>query len=210
MAFPSLAWLVLVILLLWKCSHSYKLIDDISGTVNGGETNYYTLKQKSITLICLISDEGDADLYIDHTSVTKTPNFDTHKYSATSVGLDVVPVMYDANEDDVLSIGVHGYTSHEQSKYRLYIVSPSDSDIRGHQIWELDPETETLALIIDVDPLWMANDPKLHQLLEMLSIGNYIVDQDFDSTAVSNLEMIKDWLVWITVNAIYILIEILA
>lgn len=198
---------LLFFLLLWERGKSYRLLDQISGSVKGGEANYYTLKQKTITLICLVSDEGDADLYVDYTSVTKTPDSETHRYLATSTGLDVVTVMYDTSYGESLSIGVHGYIAQNESSYRLYIVTPSEEDISDHQVWELDPESKTQRLIIDVDPLWMANDPKLHRMLEMLSSTGYVTSHN---QLTSYLIIIKDWILWFIVNFLHIAVEILA
>lgn len=42
------------------------------------------------------------------------------------------------------------------------------SPIHTHKVWDWDPETQENKLLIDVDPLVLANDPALHQLLDSL------------------------------------------
>lgn len=42
------------------------------------------------------------------------------------------------------------------------------SPIHTHKVWDWDPETRENKLLIDVDPLVLANDPDLHQLLDSL------------------------------------------
>ena len=39
------------------------------------------------------------------------------------------------------------------------------------QIWDWDPESNIDKLLIDVDPLYFANDPTLNQLLDTLTQG---------------------------------------
>lgn len=190
---------LLLILLVHVCG--YELIDELSDTVESGGEKFYTLNPRPVTLICLISDEGDADLYVDYTSSTSRPDYLTHRYSATTSGLDVVTVLWKG--DNTLSIGVHGHIAHDNSSYRLYILAPNPTDVLDHQIWEVDPDDNTKKLIIDVDPLWMANDPKLHRMLELLSTENHVHKGTSDWVAV------KDWIMWFIVNFIHIL-EILA
>lgn len=195
MLFVSLILLVTRVL-------SYELISELSGTVEGGEHKFYTLNPRPVTLICLISDEGDADLYVDYSSATDKPDYLTHKYSAASSGLDVVTIL--KNRDEKVSIGVHGYIAHNNSTYRLYIIEPSPLDVLDYQIWEFDHESNTTKLIIDIDPLWMANDPKLHRMLEWLSgSGGPVI-------GTSNWAGVLEWIIWFVVNIIHILVEILA
>ena len=39
------------------------------------------------------------------------------------------------------------------------------------QIWDWDPESNSNKLLIDVDPLFLANDPALNRLLALLAQG---------------------------------------
>lgn len=176
----------------------------IAGTVEGDHTQYYTLKQENIILLCLISDIGDADIYVDRTSNTKTPNYATHEYSSVSTGIDVITILYDKEKTDTtLSIGIHGHPRHETSSYRLYVLVPSKEDLLQHQIWEVDPESMIQKLIIDVDPLWMANDPNLHRLLESLS-------RDSPPDGTLNWTVIKEWTIWFLWNFLHFVVEVLA
>ena len=69
------------------------------------------------------------------------------------------------------------------------------------QIWDWDPESNTDKLLIDVDPLFFANDPSLHQLLEQLVEGGV-------ATAGSKQESMMDTLVHWTGVVLVKLVEI--
>jgi hypothetical protein len=199
----------LVFLLLFHYCHSYELIDKFSGVVEGGEASYFTLKQSSIILICLISDNGDADLYVDYSSITDKPNYESHSFSAASTGLDVVTVLPSEGAYVTLSIAIHGHINHKKSSYRLYILSPSESDVKEFQIWEYNYFSKTNTLVIDVDPLWMSNDPKLHRMLEVLTDGDVYIKHSSKKGSLT-WEDYKDWIVWFFVNSLRIIVEILA
>ena len=200
---PPIIILVFLLSFFSRNSHCYELVHQIAGTVEGDHTQYYTLKQESITLLCLISDIGDADIYVDRTSNTKTPNYASHEYSSVSTGIDVITILYDKEKTDTLSIGIHGHPRHEMSSYRLYVLVPSKEDLLQHQIWEVDPESMIQKLIIDVDPLWMANDPNLHRLLESLS-------RDSPPDGTLNWTVIKEWTIWFLWNFLHFVVEVLA
>lgn len=198
--------LLFLFLLSFEASWSYELVGQLSDRVEAGEGKYYTVNPSPITLICLVSDEGDADIYVDFSSTTTRPDYLTHKYSATSSGIDVVTVLRDKMEveGDSISIGVYGHVTHGNSTFRMYIIVPSSSDVLEHQIWELDHESNTTKLIIDVDPLWIANDPKLHRLLESIS-GDYY----YQEGGVSGWIAVKDGILWLLVNVLQLVVEIL-
>lgn len=201
---PPIIILFFLLAVFSRNSLCYELVHQIKDTVEGDHTQYYTLKQESIVILCLISDIGDADMYVDSASNTKTPSYANHEYSSVSTGLDVITILYDKEKpDNTLSIGIHGHPRHERSSYRLYVLVPSKEDLLEHQIWEVDPDSLRQKLIIDVDPLWMANDPKLHRLLESLS-------GDSPIAGALNWTVIKEWTVWFLWNFLHFVVEVLA
>lgn len=197
---------LLLFSLLFIAVQSYELVGQLSGKVEAGEGKYYTVNPSPITLICLVSDEGDADMYVDYSSTTARPDYLTHKHSAATSGIDVVTVLRNdmSSESDAISIGIYGYITHENSSFRMYVIVPSSSDVLDHQIWEIDHESNTTKLVIDVDPLWIANDPKLHRLLESVLVQGY-----FQSDEASSWIIIKDWIVWLLVNFLHLVVEVL-
>ena len=197
---------VLLFCLLALTVQSYELVGHLSGKVEAGEGKYYTINPSPITLICLVSDEGDADMYVDYYSTTTRPDYLTHRYSAATSGIDVVTVLRDdmSTEGDGISVGVYGYITRGNSSFRMYVIVPSSSDVLDHQIWEMDHESNTSKLVIDVDPLWIANDPKLHRLLESVLVSGYYRSDEGSSWAI-----IKDWIMWLLVNLLHLVLEVL-
>lgn len=164
---------VLGILLFFSPCWCYELLHRISGSVSGGEAKFYTLDPRRITVLCLITEEGDSDLFVARSSVTSSPNSDLYDYSATSTGLDLVVVQ----NQETMTIGIHGHIRYDTSLYHLLVLSPDETEVRQHQVWEFDPEFLRETLVIDIDPLWMANDPQLHLTVHMLYHGKATAGQ---------------------------------
>ncbi len=75
------------------------------------------------------------------------------------------------------------------------------------QVWEVDPETMTKQLIIDVDPLVLSNDPALHSLLDSLySTGGVVRTQ----TGVADVfRTLLQWTGFILLKMLEVGVEIL-
>ena len=79
------------------------------------------------------------------------------------------------------------------------------------QIWDWDPESNTSKLLIDVDPLFFANDPTLNRLLDHLALGGVAYFSGSGSAGEeSALVTIVRWTGVVLVKLLQIAIEILA
>lgn len=79
----------------------------------------------------------------------------------------------------------------------------------GVQVWELDPETKHRVLLVSYDPLQIANDNTLHQLLEQLQGNSPEVKGDPIEGVWGRLKHIAEWTLYLFFEALKILIEIL-
>ena len=202
---------LLLFLLLWKICNCYSILDQLSNTISSGEPQYYTLSQRQVVIICLLSTEGDADIYVSRSSVTKQPDFDNSEYSSSSTGIDVLAVPFAPETGETsITIGIHGHFRYDESHYTLYILTPSESEVRTEQIWEFDHESLQEKLIIDIDPLWLTNDPELHRILAILSKGETKGLETAHNNSMDTLAIVKDWLVWSIFTFLKVLVEILA
>ena len=177
---------VICVLLFFPPCWCYELVDRISGSVSGGEANFFTLDSRRIIALCLISEKGDADLYVARSSLTASPNSDLYENSATSTGTDLVVVL----NQEAVTIGVHGHVRYDTSLYHLLVLTPNQEEVRQHQVWEFDPEFMRDTLIIDIDPLWVANDPQLHATVHKLSHGEAVASQ------LGSVATALDWIFW--------------
>ena len=83
------------------------------GVVGAANYTYYTLGTaagKSVTLtVSLISDDGDADLYIAGRNHHPTFDLEEHDFQSTTCGTDVVTVpAHFVREESPIVIGVYG------------------------------------------------------------------------------------------------------
>ena len=213
-AYTNLCCLLVFLLfsLLSRPSFSYILLDKQTKSVRGGDIQHYTISYSQILILYLISDEGDADMYVSRSSVTETPNPDDYEYSSASTGRDVIAVPHYGESS--LSLGIHGHIRYDQSKYRLFLLVPSKKDYEEYQIWETDPETGKPALVIGMDTLWMANQPRLHRSLDKLANSSFAydgLDDDVDEGKSSQFfTALKDWVLWIAMILLKIIVEVLA
>ena len=188
----------LLLFLLWRLCECYELLDSQSMVINGGDALYYTYKQRGVVIFSTISYEGDVDIYVS--STVAHPGWDNYEYSAISTGVDTVLVPHDAGGEMTLHIGLHGHDFHNKSVCCLLIIAPSHEDIRKHQVWEFDPTTKQETLVIDIDPLWMKNDPNLHRSIETYATSY--------SPGADKAKVAWEWFVWIMSGILKIAIEI--
>lgn len=146
---------------------SYEVVDEVEGILTAEETKHYNVESSEVLVVALLSYEGDADLYISR--VSPEPNYSNYQFSSSSCGLDlvVVPTSKGAGSQTVY-MSVVGDGRYKESSYSLVIISPSSHDIDKYQVWERDPETGRQVLIVEYDPLQIANDHSLNLLLDEL------------------------------------------
>ena len=193
---------VLFSVLLSSC-RAYELVERVTGTVNGGEIKTFSFIPRHILLLCLDSREGDADLYVSTTA--SYPDCDNHEFSSASTGVDVL-VIPSLQSYTTVYLGVHGHVRYNYSLYDLYIMSPSEEEIRSHQVWEFDPESKVEKLVIDVDPLWLANDPQLHRSIELLKEQRIV---ELASSKRSGwVTSTFEWSLWLLIKLIEIAAEV--
>lgn len=74
------------------------------------------------------------------------------------------------------------------------------------QIWDWDPESNSTKLLIDVDPLFFANDPPLNELLDLLVEGGVVGAGSREETVVDTL---IHWTGVVLVKLVEIAVEVL-
>ena len=159
---------LLIVFIIQSClAQCYEIVHEVRAKIAGGEAKYYTYQSKSVFIVFVTTTEGDADLFAAPSSLTKAPDYDKYLYTSASCGQDVIAIL----ESGEVSIGVHGHVRHDSTSYHLYIIQPDMEDISKYQIWEKDYETGRNELVIDVDPLVVANDPELHKFLTKITDG---------------------------------------
>ena len=86
--------------------------------------------------VVLVSDKGDADIYVS--TVDREPQSERCEFSSDSCGVDlvVVPAPADTRQGLVrpLYVGVVGLEWHEETRYRLFLITPSSVDIQKYQV----------------------------------------------------------------------------
>lgn len=210
MSIGSSAMFLILLFQLVSYAAGYTLVEKVSSVVNEGDTKvYYTEpreggKVSPILLLCLDSSEGDADLYVSYSQ--SRPDYEHHDVSATSTGVDILVV---SPQRGRIYMGVYGHVRHNFSTFNLYILSPNEKEIREHQVWEYNHVTQNEQLIIDVDPLFLANDPILHMTIEALKGGRVHPSLDMNyEEGVSWLRTTAEWIVWVLAKLIEIGVEI--
>lgn len=129
----ALSSLFLLITVLPDAARSYTVHDAITDTVGPGEARFYTVESQSPLIVALFSDVGDADMYAAVTSHTPKPSCEKYDVTSTSCGLDVI-LLEMKNNVRRMTVGVYGHVRYDESKYRLYIIEPSQEDIMKHQV----------------------------------------------------------------------------
>lgn len=110
----------------------YEIREYAQAEITAGESHYYSYPSKpsDTIILALLSDEGDADMFVS-TSVRK-PSCEDYNYSSSSCGLDLVVVP--PGEHSKIFIGVYGHVRYQNTTYRLYILAPSGEDILRYQV----------------------------------------------------------------------------
>ena len=161
-----------------KCN-SYRLVQEVSGTVEAGEYKSYKLEPTSTLALVLVSDRGDADLYVSLTS--EPPTFEHYDFASQSCGLEVV-VLPDTKESAVSS--VYGHIRYNTTMYRLFLIEcPRDMDMEYY------------------DPLKIANDPALINLIKQLKIGS-------SPNTENSWHSVGEWLLWFLGKCLELGVEI--
>lgn len=125
--------LISLVLVLVRNVTPFEVQNQLSDKIGGGDARFYTVDSKEPVIIALISDSGDADMYASSTSRNSRPSSDDYDYTSSSCGLDVV-VMGMSKEQSKMTVGVYGHVRYEETLYRLYVISPSEEDIKRYQV----------------------------------------------------------------------------
>lgn len=172
--------------------------------------------------VALVTQEGDADLYASVD--VKDPGYGNSQFSSSSCGLDliVVPWKDESRDSRHIYLSVVGHGRHQESQYKLYVITPANDDITKYQVfmapcslggrslfhvlqvWDWDPETGRNVLLVDYDPLEIANDHTLHQLLEQLRQNAVVPAAGVWLT----IEHITEWVLYLSLETLKIMIEI--
>ena len=129
----SLCLHLFLCLVLLGAVKSFEVRDKLSDKIGADESRFYTVESKEPVIIALISDSGDADMYAAPTSRNSHPSPDKYDYMSSSCGLDVV-VLDTSREQPKMTVGVYGHVRYEETAYRLYVISPSEEDIKRFQV----------------------------------------------------------------------------
>lgn len=125
--------LCLLLFLLLRTVTSFEVQNMLTDRVGAGEVRFYTIESRDPVVIALVSDSGDADMYAALSSKNSHPSPDDYDYTSTSCGLD--SIVLDTNKDrSKMTVGVYGHIRYEETAYRLYVISPSEEDIKRYQV----------------------------------------------------------------------------
>ena len=105
----------------------------LSDRIAAGEVRFYSVESRDPVIIALISDSGDADMYASLTKKNSHPSPDDYDYTSASCGLDSM-VLDTSKDRPRMTVGVYGHVRYEETAYRLYVISPSEEDIRRYQV----------------------------------------------------------------------------
>ena len=125
--------LISLVLILVRNVTPFEVQNQLSGKVGAGDVRFYTVESKEPVIIALISDSGDADMYAVLTSRNSHPSPEDYDYASSSCGLDVV-VLDMSKDQSKMTVGVYGHVRYEETLYRLYVISPSEEDIKRYQV----------------------------------------------------------------------------
>ena len=97
------------------------------------------------------------------------------------------------------TLNAHTHTLNAHTHTRTHYTS--------HKVWDWDPETQEKKLLIDADPLVLANDPALHQLLDALRGVEEVGKGRGGHYA--TLKAILDWTGFLILKTLEIAVEVL-
>lgn len=126
---------ILYLMFVWfiPSAISFTITESLSNSVSAGNVIHYTLASTSAVVVVLVSNEGDADLYASPTHINSKPTSDDHEIGSTSCGLDILPLIM-SRDVGKYTLGVYGHVRYEQSSFSLYVIEPSEEDIRNYQV----------------------------------------------------------------------------
>lgn len=114
-------------------AHSFHITKSITDSVSAGDVIHYTLSFTSPVVVIVVSQEGDVDLYASPTHKNSKPSSDNYDISSASCGLDVLSLIM-SSEVRQYSLGVYGHVRYDESRFSLYVVQPSEEDIKSYQV----------------------------------------------------------------------------
>ena len=124
---------ILLLSLLPHAARTYNVHDALADTIGAGEVRYYTVESQSPLIVALFSDVGDADMYAAVTRENPKPSNEKYDVTSASCGLDVI--LLEMNKDvRRMTVGVCGHVRYDETKYRLYVIEPSQEDIAKLQV----------------------------------------------------------------------------
>lgn len=126
LAFLVVTWLI-------PSAISFVITESLSESVSAGDVIHYTLASSNPVVVAVISNVGDVDLYASPTHINSNPNSDDYEISSTSCGLDILPLIMN-QEIRKYTLGVYGHVRYEESKFSLFVIEPSEDDIKTYQV----------------------------------------------------------------------------
>ena len=112
---------------------SFEVQNMLTDEIGAGDVRFYTVESKEPVIIALISDSGDADMYAAPTYTNSHPSPHDYDYMSSSCGLDVI-VLDTTRAKSKMTVGVYGHIRYDETVYRLYVIAPSEEDIRRYQV----------------------------------------------------------------------------
>lgn len=132
----NIAYLLLLVCLL-PSTLSFHIIESLSNSVEAGEVVHYTVAANNPVVVVLVSEVGDVDLYASPTHINSKPSSENHEISSASCGLDILPLLMDSDLKKY-TLGVYGHVRYQESSFSLYMIQPSEADIRSYQVMHHD------------------------------------------------------------------------
>ena len=129
----DLLLLINLMLILVRNVTPFEVQNQLSDKISAGDARFYTVESKEPVIIALISDIGDADMFASSMSRNSRPSPDDYDFTSSSCGLDVV-VLDMSKERSKMTVGVYGHVRYEETSYRVYVISPSEEDIKRYQV----------------------------------------------------------------------------
>lgn len=130
----------LMLISLMPSALSYHIANSESGSISGGEVIHYTLSFTDPVVVVLISEEGDVDLYASPTHINSKPTSDDNEISSASCGMDMLALIMSSSLRKY-TLGVHGHSRFDKSLFTLYVIKPSQEDIRSYQVLNVDVDS---------------------------------------------------------------------
>lgn len=125
--------LVLLLTIKLPTCTCYTISESISDTISAGAVTYYTVESTRPTIVALISEEGDTDIYASPTHKNTKPSYENYEIGSASCGMEVLVLLMN-RELKRYTLGLHGHVRYDKSKYKLFIIEPSEADIKRYQV----------------------------------------------------------------------------